>query len=255
MSIEGKVYIVTGASSGFGLAIARVLLARGAKVGLVGRTESALQQAAQDLGTENTCTAVGDVSSSDSIKQAFVKVKSHFGQLNGVINNAGMAKPGAIEHLKEDEVISQFNTNFLGVVFACQAAIPLLRGEDNPRLINISSASAWHYDEMVHLSIYAATKAAVERFTRDLRQEVQADGIAVTCLRPGAAGSNFSQSWDQETFAKALDAWHSTGPTMDVGMKAEHIGIAVADCLAYPPGVAVDLMEIRPNALMKKFTL
>jgi NAD(P)-dependent dehydrogenase (short-subunit alcohol dehydrogenase family) len=83
--------------------------------------------------------------------------------------------PNKVENLREDEVMSQVQTNFLGTVFCSQAAIPLLRGADNPRIINISSASAWHYDEMCHLSIYAATKAAVERFTRDLRLELQVD--------------------------------------------------------------------------------
>lgn len=252
MNLTDKVYIVTGAASGFGFAIARVLLARGAKVGLVGRTESALQEAALELGVENTHIAVGDVSHQESIANAFADIKAYFGQLNGVINNAGMARPGEIEHLSAVDITAQINTNFLGVVFACQAAIPLLRGEDNPRLINISSASAWHYDEMVHLSIYAATKAAVERFTRDLRQEVQVDGIAVTCLRPGAAGTNFAQDWDADVFTRALRAWHQTGPQMDVGMETEHVGIAVADCLAYPPGIAVDLLEVRPNLLMAK---
>lgn len=252
MTVSGKVYIVTGAASGFGLAIARVLVARGAKVGLVGRTESSLKTVVEELGADNSFAAVGDVSKRSSIARAFDEIKTHFGQLNGVINNAGMAKPGQIEHLNEEEVLAQVNTNFLGVVFACQAAIPLLRGQENPRLVNISSASAWHYDEMVHLSIYASTKAAVERFTRDLRQEVQGDGIGVTCLRPGAAGTNFSQGWDPEVFMLALKDWHKTGPKMDVGMEAEHVGTAVADCLAYPPGVAVDLLEVRPCASMDK---
>jgi NAD(P)-dependent dehydrogenase (short-subunit alcohol dehydrogenase family) len=82
------------------------------------------------------------VSSSDSTKQAFANVKKNCGQHNGVFNNTGMAKPCDIEHLKEDKVIVQINTNFPGVVFSCQAAIPLLRGKKNSRLINISSASA-----------------------------------------------------------------------------------------------------------------
>ena len=92
-----------------------------------------------------------------------------------------------LNSLNREQVLLQVNTNYLGVVFCCQAAIPLLRGSDNPRIVNISSASALHFDEMSHLSIYASTKAAVERFSRDLALELQPDGIGVTCIRPGGA--------------------------------------------------------------------
>ena len=127
-----------------------------------------------------------------------------------------------------------------------------MRGEDNPRIINISSASAWHYDEMLHLSIYASTKAAVERFTRDLRNEVKADGIAVTCVRPGAAWTNFSDGWDSELLQAGFDAWREVGSTMDSGMEVEHVAQAIVHSLSYPAGVAVDLLEVRPNIPVPK---
>jgi NAD(P)-dependent dehydrogenase (short-subunit alcohol dehydrogenase family) len=149
-------------------------------------------------------------------------------------------------------VMMQVQTNFLGTVFCCQAAIPLLRGADNPRIINISSASAWHYDEMSHLSIYAATKAAVERFTRDLRLELQVDGIGVTCIRPGGAWTSFADGWDGDAFSAGLEAWKDAGTYMDMGMDAAQVGDAVAYALSQPAGVAVDLLEIRPNVPMAK---
>jgi NAD(P)-dependent dehydrogenase (short-subunit alcohol dehydrogenase family) len=144
-------------------------------------------------------------------------------------------------------VMMQVQTNFLGTVFCCQAAIPLLRGADNPRIINISSASAWHYDEMSHLSIYAATKAAVERFTRDLRLELQVDGIGVTCIRPGGAWTSFADGWEGDAFSAGLEAWKDTGTYMDTGMDVAQVGDAVAYAMSQPAGVAVDLLEIRPN--------
>jgi NAD(P)-dependent dehydrogenase (short-subunit alcohol dehydrogenase family) len=152
-------------------------------------------------------------------------------------------------------VLMQVNTNFLGTVFSCQAAIPLLRGGDNPRIVNISSASAWHYDEMHHLSIYAATKAAVERFSRDLRLELQDDGIGVTCVRPGAAWTNFADGWDEGRLKAGINACQKRGPSMDTGMGPNHVAEAVVHALSYPAGVAVDLLEVRPNQPVPKLKL
>jgi NAD(P)-dependent dehydrogenase (short-subunit alcohol dehydrogenase family) len=244
---QGRVYIVTGASRGFGLAIAKSLVEQGARVGLLGRTQSGLDQAVAELGAERAFGVTADVGSRDAICVAFDAIANHFGRIDGLVNNAGLAKPNKIEALVESEVVLQTQTNFLGTVFCSQAAIPLLRGGDNPRIVNISSASAWHYDEMSHLSIYAATKAAVERFTRDLRVELQPDKIGVTCIRPGGAWTNFSDGWNPDALQAAITAWKDAGTYWDMGMEVSHVADAVRYALAQPPGVAIDLLEIRPN--------
>jgi NAD(P)-dependent dehydrogenase (short-subunit alcohol dehydrogenase family) len=245
-SLAGRVYAVTGASRGFGLAIAQALVAAGARVGITGRDAGSIAAAAASLGSGVALGILADAGDADAIAHALAGIKTHFGRLDGVINNAGLARPGATEHLREDEVRAQVTTNFLGTVFCCQAAIPLLRGGDNPRIVNISSASAEHHDEMSHLSIYAATKAAVERFSRDLRRELQADGIGVTILRPGNAPTAFAAEWHRERFEAALEAWYQQGAHMDVGMDTAHVAAAVVWCLASPPGVSPDLLELRP---------
>lgn len=253
--LADKVYIVTGASKGFGLAITKALLVEGAKVGMLARNDEVLQAAVAELASDKVIGFASDIGNSVQVSDCFNKVKTHFGALNGVINNAGLARPASVENIREPELILQVNTNFVGTVLCCQAAIPLLRGENNPRIINISSASAWHYDEMLHLSVYAATKAAVERFTRDLRTEVQVDGIGVTCIRPGGAWTNFADGWDEKLLMAGIDAWQNTGPTMDTGMEVEHVAQSVVNCLNYPAGVAVDLMEVRPNIPVPKIKL
>lgn len=250
--LQNKVYIVTGGSKGFGLAIARSLVANGARVGLLSRNQKGLDEAVAEIGSDHAFGVAGSVAHREDISAAFEAIKAHFGRLDGLINNAGLASPNSVENLVEEEVVLQVQTNFLGTVFCCQAAIPLLRGGDNPRIINISSASAHHYDEMCHLSIYAATKAAVERFTRDLRAELQADAIGVTCIRPGAAWTNFSDGWDAQAVTAGFEAWSHVGTYMDTGMEAQQVGDAVAYALAQPAGVAVDLLEIRPNIPMPK---
>lgn len=253
--LQDKVYIVTGGSRGFGLAIAKALVEQGARVGLVSRNQSGLDEAVAEIGSDHAFAVATDVAHKQGLQAAFTAIKNHFTRLDGLVNNAGMARPNAVENLVEEEVLLQVNTNFLGTVFACQAVIPLLRGAQNPRIINISSASAWHYDEMSHLSIYAATKAAVERFTRDLRLELQPDGIGVTCVRPGGAWTSFADGWEAQPFKAGLDAWHDSGTYMDTGMEVANVADAVAYSLLQPPGVAVDLLEIRPNIPTPKVSL
>ncbi|MDE0930351.1 MAG: SDR family NAD(P)-dependent oxidoreductase [Halioglobus sp.] len=250
--LHNNVYIVTGGSRGFGLAIAKSLVGHGARVGLISRNQSGLDQAVAEIGADHALGVAADVGSRASVSIAFEKIHTHFGRLDGLVNNAGLATPNKVENLVEEEVLLQVQTNFLGTVFCSQLAIPMLKGSENPRIITISSASAWHYDEMSHLSIYASTKAAVERFTRDLRLEVQADGIGVTCIRPGGAWTNFSDGWDTQALEGALAAWKDVGAHMDLGMEVTHVGDAVRYALSQPPGVAIDLMEIRPNALTSK---
>ncbi len=252
MELNGRVFIVTGGSRGFGLATAKALVSRGARVGLLSRNQAGLDQAVGEIGSDHAFGVASNVAHPEDISRAFEQVKEHFGRLDGLINNAGMARPNAVENLVEEEVLQQVHTNFLGTVFCCQAVIPLLRGGDNPRIVNISSASACHYDEMSHLSIYAATKAAVERFTRDLREELQADNIGVTCVRPGGAWTSFAEGWDPQATMAGFEAWSQAGPYMDTGMEAEQVGDAVAYAVAQPKGVAVDLLEIRPNILTPK---
>ena len=255
IQLQGRVYIVTGGSRGFGLAIARSLVSQGARVGLLSRNQAGLDRAVSEVGGEHALGVVADVANRAGISAAFCRIKEHFGRLDGLVNNAGLARPNAIENLVEDEVALQVQTNFLGTVYCSQAAIPLLRGGENPRIVNISSASAFHHDEMSHLSIYAATKAAVERFTRDLREELQHDNIGVSCIRPGNAWTSFSDGWDTGALQAGLEAWTHTGTYMDTGMEVAQVGDAVAYVLALPAGVAVDLLEIRPNILTPKLSL
>lgn len=253
--LTDKVYIVTGGSRGFGLAIAERLIQQGAKVGLIGRNPQHLERALDKLGHNHAFAVTMDVTNCEELSTGFTAIKQHFGQLDGLINNAGVARPAKIGEMREQEVALQLNTNIMATMFACQAVVPLLLDCDNPRIVNISSASAEHHDEMAHLSAYAASKAAVERYSRDLRRELQDQGIGVTILRPGAAMTDFAGDWEFERLKSALESWQRQGPGMDTGMEPGHVGDAVAFCLGTPSGVSVDLLEIRPNRRVEKLAL
>lgn len=252
-SIAGRVYVVTGASRGFGLAIAQELVSRGARVGLLARDEERLAAAVAKLGADKALAVVADITDSAAVQAAMDAVAAHFGGIDGLVNNAGIAKPGFVEQYTDAEVQAQLQINIAGLIYACRVAIPYLEQSQNPRIINISSASAYHHDEMLGLSLYAASKAAVERLSRDLRREMQEKGVGVTILRPGAAATEFAAGWEHDRFVETLNAWHKRcGPYMDFGMSVEHVAEAVAFCLAMDPGVSVDELEIRPNRLMEK---
>ena len=99
------------------------------------------------------------------------------------------------------------------------------------------------------MAIYAAVKAAVERFTAELRDEVKADGIGVTCVSPGAFDTNISSNFDEEHMSQAYDVWcRERGPNSDGVGDPRYLGEAVAHVLwRTRAGMAVDFLEVRPN--------
>ena len=157
--------------------------------------------------------------------------------------------------MSEADLVSQMSINVNGTVFGCQAAIPHLKQVENGRIINVSSATAFHFDEMSHLAIYGASKAAVERLSRDLRIELAHDGIGVTVVRPGSAATDFASDFNGEKLMDALKVWGTAGKYMYTGMDVEQVADSVVWALTMPQGVAVDLLEVRPNMPTEKIQL
>lgn len=249
--LKDKVIIVTGGSRGLGFAAAKELIAMGARVGILARNQQAIDKAVEKLGTNAFGVSV-DVADRDSVFSAFAAVKAQFGKLDGLVNNAGLARPNRIEDLPVDELQLQINTNFLGLVYCCQAAIPMLRENGGGLILNVSSASVHHENEMSHLSIYAASKAAVEVFSRELRHEVTKDNIGVSVVVPGSTASDFAADFDFDNLKEALTAWLDKGKYFDGTMQAEQIGQAIAHCFTYPKGVTVDFLEVKPHMPAEK---
>ncbi|MBD2857848.1 SDR family oxidoreductase [Spongiibacter sp. KMU-158] len=252
--IQDRVYAVTGASSGYGLAMAKAIVAAGGKVGLIARGKERLKNVVAELGEQQCFAVAADVTNSAEAEEALKAIKTHYCRLDGVVNNAGMARPGFAENYSDAEIQQQLNLNIAAAMYCTRAAIPLLQGGDNPRIVNISSASAEHHDEMQGLSLYAASKAALERLSRDTRRELQEYGIGLTILRPGAAMTEFAAGWDMARLEQAVTAWNKRqGGFMDTGMEPGHVADALVYCLGVPPGVSVDVLEVRPNRLAEKF--
>src|SRR5690606_21471499 len=130
--------------------------------------------------------------------------------------------------LNLSDFTQQWAVNVGGVLWAVQAVLPWLRQSDNPRIVTITSASARHADEMAHMGIYAATKAAVERLLVELREELKAEGIAVTAVSPGFAATDFAASWDFSKLQRVSAVWRQRAPEFEEGMAVDDIGAAVA---------------------------
>ncbi len=254
MELNHKVIAITGGSKGLGLATASRLVQAGAKVALLARDADALARAADTLGP-GCLPLVADVADQAAVQAAFAQIEQHFGGLDGLVNNAGLARPRAIEQIRPDELMLQLNTNFVGTVYCCQAAIPLLRQRGGGLIVNLSSATVRDGNEMAHLSVYAASKAAVEVFSRDLRREISADNIGVTVVCPGAAATEFGAGWEFEPMKLALDAWMAQGPHSEGFMEADDVARAIVHCFSYPAGVTVDDLLIKPHRRTPKFTL
>jgi NAD(P)-dependent dehydrogenase (short-subunit alcohol dehydrogenase family) len=249
--ISGKVYIVTGASRGVGLAISRVLQARGARFAMLARTEAELEQHAAQFGKQALAVAC-DVTDRARAFTAVAQVAEHFGAIDGLINNAGLGRIAPVERIKEDEFAQMFRVNVQGPLNLIQAVLPHLRAQGGGNIVNIGSASVRHTEEFPYTGAYASMKAALERLTVELRIEVSDDNIAVTLFSLGSTMTHFSAGWEPELAAEAFAEWIRRGgpapATMDPALPAE----AIVRCLESPASACADFIQFRPYASMPK---
>jgi NAD(P)-dependent dehydrogenase (short-subunit alcohol dehydrogenase family) len=217
-ALDGKVAVVTGASSGSGRGIAKRFLEEGASVVMLARSKARLEETASVLGSAAVPIAT-DVGDPDSVRAAFSEVERRFGKLDILINNAAVYRPCAVEQLSDADIIGQVSTNLLGPVYTCRAAIPLIRAAGSGDIINTSSESTLHPFPM--LSMYVSSKAGLEMFGRVLAQELRAEDIRVTTLvqgtAQGAGGGSADWAWEPEHATAATTMWSERGLLAEVG--------------------------------------
>jgi NAD(P)-dependent dehydrogenase (short-subunit alcohol dehydrogenase family) len=210
--LAGKVAAVTGATSGSGRGIARRFVAEGAHVYLLARGPERLAEVEAELGPQATGIPT-DVGDPDSVDAAFGRIASEHGRLDVLINNAAVYRPTPFEKLSNEEILTQVNTNLLGPIYTCRAAIPLMRAAGGGDIVNTSSEST--IDPFPMLGIYVATKAALEALGTVLRAEFEKEEIRVTTLIQGVAlgegGGSTGWAWDPEHSAVAFERWTNDG--------------------------------------------
>lgn len=179
-----KVVLVTGASSGFGHAIAKALAAKNYRVF---GTARAVQSGA---APEGFTTLTLDVTQDVSVAACVSEVVRIAGRIDAVINNAGIGIAGAIEDTTAAEAQAQFETNFFGTHRVCRAVLPHLRAQRAGVIINMSSLAG--RVAVPFQGFYSATKFAIEAYSEALRMEVRPFGIAVSMIEPGDFATSFT---------------------------------------------------------------
>lgn len=183
-ALSGKVAAITGATSGSGLAVAKLFAAEGASVVLMARGEDRLKALADQLGDRVT-GVVTDVGDPDSVRAAFATIGDRFGKLDILINNAGLQRPCPLDELADQELLLQVQTNLLGPLYTCRAAIPLLRAAGGGTIINTSSEVTLEF--FPYQSVYAVTKAGLDALAKALNLEYEKEEIRATTLVQGVA--------------------------------------------------------------------
>ncbi|MGK0499359.1 MAG: NAD(P)-dependent dehydrogenase (short-subunit alcohol dehydrogenase family) [Oceanicoccus sp.] len=204
-SLDGKVAMVTGASSGFGLHFAQVLAQAGAKVVLAARRTEKLQAACEEIvanGGEAIAVTM-DVTDSASIKQAFDQAEKSFGLVTVIINNAGITIPKLLLDLSDDDWNAVVNTNLNGVAFVTrEAGKRMSAAKTAGSIVNIASITAERVQKA--LTNYAAAKAAVVQFTKAAALEFARYNIRVNAISPGYFNTPLNSEWFKTADGQAL---------------------------------------------------
>jgi len=186
MKLDGKRVLVTGGSSGIGLAIAKALLAKCAKVAISGRRSALVSSALTELrgsGGE-AFGVVADVGTAEGRTETLRRALDPLGGLDILANNAGGVRAGRLEVTTEAEIEAMLNIDLLAPILLTRAALPSLRASGDAMVVNVTSGIALMGAPFY--ATYAAAKAGLARFGEALRRELKGEGIHVLTVYPGA---------------------------------------------------------------------
>lgn len=190
MEIKNKVIIVTGASMGIGLATARLLSEKGAKVALVARSKEILEKLAKEL--PESFSVAADLSDAKEVERMIDEVNKHYGRIDALVNNAGRGIYGAIENVDIDSYRKVFDLNVVGPLMAMKCVIPIMRAQGGGAIVNVSSMVSKAY--IPYLGAYASTKYALNAISLTARAELDKDGIVVGVVHPGMTATQFGKN-------------------------------------------------------------
>ena len=234
---------ITGGSKGLGLGCTRSLLANGAHVYVLSRSQGQLEELqAQYKGQLHWFEA--DLANSHSIEKAFSAIGKITSTLDGLILNAVLTEPMLLEDMTADKVDKNLAVNISGPIACLRLSLPLL---GHGRAIFISTESVETPFSM--LSLYAAVKASIETLLKGIRAELlERHNIQLTVLRAGSMeGTSFSESWSQETITQFYAMAESTNSLKKSGtaMPVDRVVSAINYVLALPWDANVSIMDVR----------
>jgi NADP-dependent 3-hydroxy acid dehydrogenase YdfG len=244
-NIEGKVVVITGASSGLGEAAARLLSAQGASVVLGARRVDRLKSLTDELtGSGGKALAVTtDVIHRDQVKRLVDTAVQHFGRIDVMIHNAGIMPRAPLERLTIDDWDRTIDVNIKGVLYGIAAALRHMKEQKSGHMIFVSSVAG--HKIAPEFAVYAATKFAVRVLAEGFRQEVKPYNIRTTVISPGAVATELPNSVTEADIAEKVRAYYK-----EIAIPAESFARAVMFAMAQPENVDVSEILFRPTRQM-----
>ncbi|MDX6696302.1 MAG: hypothetical protein QOF02_3905 [Blastocatellia bacterium] len=220
--LRGKSVLITGGSRGLGLVLAREFAREGARVAICARDVEELNRARVDLA-ERGAQALAvpcDVRERAQVNELVNVVRDHFGQIDVLVNNAGVIQVGPLEVMTVEDYEEAMLTHFWGPLYATLAVLPEMRGRRDGRIVNISSIGG--KISVPHLLPYSASKFALVGLSEGLRAELKKDGVSVTTVCPGLMRTGSPRNALFKGRHRAEYAWFSISDALPVSaMKAE----------------------------------
>jgi NADP-dependent 3-hydroxy acid dehydrogenase YdfG len=240
-NIEGKVVVITGASSGLGEATARLLSAQGASVVLGARRVERMQAIADELNRSGgkALAITTDVTHYDQVKTLVDAAVQAYGRVDVMINNAGLMPLSPLERLKIDDWNQMIDVNIKGMLYGIAAALPYMKQQQAGHFINVSSVAG--HKVRPGNAVYAATKAAVLAISEGLRQEVKPYNIRTTVISPGAVATELPNSVTEPDIAAFAQK------SYEIAIPADSFARAVAFAMSQPEEVDVNEILFRPT--------
>jgi NADP-dependent 3-hydroxy acid dehydrogenase YdfG len=242
--IKGRWALVTGATSGFGLAIARAIAAEGGHVAITGRREDRLAAVAEDIRETHGVDVVSlhfDVRDLAQVRAALTDAPGLLGKLDIVVNNAGLAL--ALDPLQSGDTADwdqMIDTNVKGLLYVSRTVLPGMVERGRGHVVNVGSVAG--HQTYAGGAVYSATKYAVRAITDALRYDVLGKGIRVSNVEPGLAETEFSEVRFKGDRAKAKTVYEGM-----TALRAEDVADAVLWCLTRPEHVNVQSVLIMPT--------
>ncbi|WP_211373446.1 SDR family oxidoreductase [Agromyces allii] len=237
--LEGKVVLVTGASSGIGRETALALSRVGARVAIGARRTDRLA-ALVDAAPGDILPLELDVTDPESVQRAVSESVARFGRLDALVNNAGLMQSGLIVGADVREWRSMIDTNLLGSMYAVHAALPHLL-ESKGAVVQVSSTAA--RSASLGSGVYAATKFGISAFSESLRQEVTRRGVRVIVIQPGFVDTELTSHITDTTMQAAAAGIAASMRTL----RPEDIAEAIVYALSQPEHVSVNEILVRPT--------
>jgi NADP-dependent 3-hydroxy acid dehydrogenase YdfG len=242
-NIDGKVVVITGASSGLGAATARHLSAQGAMVVLGARREDRIQALVDEINGKGgkALAQATDVTDAAQVRRLVDAAVAAHGRIDVIINNAGLMPHSLLERGKIEDWDRMIDVNLKGVLYGIAAALPHMTRQKSGHIINVSSVAG--HKVRPGSAVYAATKAAVRMLSEGLRQEVKPYNIRTTIISPGAVESELPQSITEADVAKGIQDFYEA-----YAIPAESFVRVVAFAISQPEEVDVNEILFRPTA-------